>query len=94
LQVRYKVYSIKYQSGNHKIWWRSFLTTGSMAIYIFGYAVFYYLTELELVRFSSIVMYFGYMLLISFTFFIFCGTIGFLSSYLFVRKIYSLIKID
>jgi len=39
-------------------------------------------------------LYFGYMFMISFSFFILTGTIGFYSCFWFVNKIYSSIKVD
>jgi len=81
-------------NGNHRVWWKSFFNTGSIGLYIFCYSIFYYYTELEIIRFSSIILYFGYMFAVSFTFFIFCGTVGFLSSYWFIRTIYASIRID
>ena len=39
-------------------------------------------------------MYFGYMLAISYGFFCITGTIGFYACYAFVRTIYSAVKID
>lgn len=82
-------------NGNHRIWWRSFFNTASIAIYILLYSFFYYHQELStMVRFSSIILYFGYMLVMSLTVAIFCGTVGFIASYWFVRQIYSSIRID
>ena len=82
-------------SGNHRIWWRSFFNTGSIAIYLIAYSIFYYFRDLSnMKRFSSILLYFGYMAAMSITLCIFCGMIGFLASYWFVRQIYSSIRID
>ena len=39
-------------------------------------------------------MYFGYMFMVSYSFFCLTGTIGFYACYIFVRKIYSAVKID
>jgi transmembrane 9 superfamily protein 2/4 len=39
-------------------------------------------------------MYFGYMFIVSYSFFCLTGTIGFYACYIFVRKIYSAVKID
>ena len=39
-------------------------------------------------------MYFGYMGMVSFGFFCLTGTIGFYACYMFVRLIYSAVKID
>jgi len=82
-------------NGNHRIWWRSFFNTGSIAIYLIAYSIFYYFRDLSnMKRFSSILLYFGYMAAMSITLCIFCGMIGFLASYWFVRQIYSSIRID
>mgnify|MGYP000896323842 CR=1 FL=1 len=86
--------TVKLFSGNHRIWWRSFLTTGSSAFYVFAYAIFYYFTQLNIHGFASTVLYFGYMALLSLTFFVFCGSVGFFASLIFVRKIYTMIKLD
>eukprot|EP01017_Pseudomicrothorax_dubius_P036714 TRINITY_DN5283_c0_g1_i1.p1 TRINITY_DN5283_c0_g1~~TRINITY_DN5283_c0_g1_i1.p1 ORF type:complete len:122 (+),score=21.01 TRINITY_DN5283_c0_g1_i1:332-697(+) len=81
-------------NGNHRWWWRSFLSSGSCAIYMFLYGVIYFLGELGMTRLSSIMLYFGYMFLISLIFFLLCGTVGFCAAFVFVRKMYSVIKID
>ena len=31
-------------------WWRSFLTSGSSAIYLFGYGILYFITKVRAVR--------------------------------------------
>ncbi|KAE9601726.1 hypothetical protein Lal_00040640 [Lupinus albus] len=75
-------------------WWRSFLTSGSSALYLFLYATFYFFTKLEITKPVSGVLYFGYMLLLSYAFFVFTGTIGFYACFWFTRLIYSSVKID
>ena len=40
------------------------------------------------------ILYFGYTLIIVFTFWILTGTIGFFASFSFIRKIYAQVKID
>jgi len=75
-------------------WWRSFLTSGSSALYLFLYSVLYFFTKLEIIKMVSGLLFFGYMFLVSLTFMILTGTIGFWACYLFVWKIYSSIKID
>lgn len=74
-------------------WWRSYLTAGSSALYLMLYSVLYYVTKLEIVRFTSALIYFGYMAIISFLFFLLTGTIGFLACLFFVRTIYGSIKV-
>ena len=59
----------------------------------FLYAVLYYNTRLEL-RFTASVIYFSYMFLISLSFFLLAGSVGFLSCFWFVRVIFGSIKVD
>jgi len=75
-------------------WWRSFLTSGSSALYLFLYGILYFVTKLDISEFVSSVIYFGYMGMIAFTFFLLTGSIGFGSCLVFVRKIYGSIKVD
>ncbi|CAF0915524.1 unnamed protein product [Adineta steineri] len=75
-------------------WWRSFISSGGSAFYVFGYAVFYFFTKLDITGFVPSLLYFGYTLLICFSFWVLTGTIGFYASYIFVRKIYSEVKIE
>ncbi|XP_043695225.1 transmembrane 9 superfamily member 8-like [Telopea speciosissima] len=75
-------------------WWRSYLTSGSSAFYLFLYATFYFFTKLEITKPISGVLYFGYMLIVSYAFFVLTGTIGFYACFWFTRLIYSSVKID
>jgi len=75
-------------------WWRSFLTSGSSAVYLFGYGILYFITKLEIELFVSSLLYFGYMAMIAFTFFLLTGSIGFVACLIFIRRIYSAIKVD
>ncbi|KAI3912162.1 hypothetical protein MKW92_026487 [Papaver armeniacum] len=75
-------------------WWRAYLTSGSSAVYLFLYSVFYFFTKLEITKLVSAFLYFGYMLIVSYAFFVLTGTIGFYACFWFVRKIYSSVKID
>ncbi|KAE8687482.1 Transmembrane 9 superfamily member 8 [Hibiscus syriacus] len=75
-------------------WWRSYLTAGSSALYLFIYATFYFFTKLEITKLVSGMLYFGYMLIASYAFFVLTGTIGFYACFWFTRLIYSSVKID
>ncbi|KAL1544678.1 Transmembrane 9 superfamily member 8 [Salvia divinorum] len=75
-------------------WWRSYLTSGSSAMYLFLYAVFYFFTKLEITKPVSGALYFGYMLIASYAFFVVTGAIGFYACFWFTRLIYSSVKID
>jgi len=73
---------------------KSFLIPASTGFYMMAYSLLFELTYLELDTFTSVLMYFGYMFIFSLTFFILCGTVGFLAANKFVRKIYSMIRLD
>ncbi|KAG5843642.1 transmembrane 9 superfamily member 2-like [Anguilla anguilla] len=75
-------------------WWRSFLTSGFTAVYLFIYAVHYFVSKLQIVGIASTILYFGYTLIMVLIFFLFTGTIGFFTCFLFVHKIYSVLKVD
>eukprot|EP00283_Hemiselmis_rufescens_P010215 CAMPEP_0173435292 /NCGR_PEP_ID=MMETSP1357-20121228/14667_1 /TAXON_ID=77926 /ORGANISM="Hemiselmis rufescens, Strain PCC563" /LENGTH=663 /DNA_ID=CAMNT_0014400257 /DNA_START=19 /DNA_END=2010 /DNA_ORIENTATION=- len=75
-------------------WWRSFLTSGCCSIYLFIYSIYYAFSKLHMARSVAFAVYMGYMLIISSSFFLITGSIGFLCTLLFVRKIYAAIKID
>lgn len=85
---------LKYFRGDYRWWWKSYLLSASVGLYIGGYAIYYYFTQLRLTRLSSIILYFGYMSLFSLTIILISGSIGFILTFLFLRKIYSMIKID
>lgn len=75
-------------------WWRSFLISGSCALYVMFYSIFYFFFRLTMVDTTSTLLYLGYTLIMVVTFGLFTGTIGFFSSFMFVRKIYGSVKID
>jgi len=79
---------------NHRWWWFSFITSGSVGLYLFGYS-FYWFKQLEASRMlMTYLLYFGYMFLISFAVFLMTGMVGFLSCFWFTRKIFGSIKVD
>ena len=47
-------------SEDYHWWWRAYLTSGSCALYLFLYSVFYFATRLELTRVTSAFLFFGY----------------------------------
>ncbi|KAH9363566.1 hypothetical protein HPB48_005901 [Haemaphysalis longicornis] len=78
---------------DHRWWWRSFLTSGSSALYLFFYCVRYFY-QLSLTGAASTVLYFGYSAIIVILVFLLTGTAGFLSCFWFVRVIYGVVKVD
>ncbi|XP_054791238.1 transmembrane 9 superfamily member 10-like isoform X2 [Prosopis cineraria] len=81
-------------SEDYRWWWRSYLTSGSSSLYLFLYAAFYFFTKLEITKPVSGILYFGYMLILSYAFFVLTGTIGFYACFYFTRLIYSSVKVD
>ena len=67
--------------------------SGSSGIHLFLYSIFYFFTTLTIRQFWSTVLYFSWMIIVSYTFAIVTGTIGFLASFFFVRYIYASIKV-
>ena len=59
-----------------------------------SYAPSYFFTKLEITKFVSGLLYFGYMSIAALVFFVSTGTIGFYACYWFVWKIFSAIKVD
>jgi len=81
-------------SEDYNWWWRSFLTSGSSALYLFAYAIVYFSTKLEITATVSTVLYFGYMAMAAWVFFLLTGSIGFVACLTFVNRIYGAIKVD
>ncbi|WCJ42679.1 Transmembrane 9 superfamily member 9 [Euphorbia peplus] len=81
-------------SEDYQWWWRAYFTSGSSALYLFLYSIFYFFTSLEITKPVSAILYFGYMLIGSYTFFVLTGSTGFYACFWFVRSIYSSLKID
>lgn len=81
-------------SEDYNWWWRSYLTSGSSAFYLFAYSILYFVTKLDITKFISGVLFFGYMSLICLFFFVLTGTVGFLATLFFVRRIYSAVKLE
>jgi len=74
--------------------WRSFLTSGASALYMFLYACFYFATKLEITKPVSMLLFFGYTTIMTSFFFVMTGCIGYFACQAFVVKIYSSIKVD
>jgi len=82
---------------DYRWWWRSMMTGGATAVYMFFYAAFHYFSRAHpSAKFDLLAssIYFGYMLIMSYGVFVLCGFTGFISCFLFIRKIYGSIKID
>eukprot|EP01135_Chromosphaera_perkinsii_P011924 Nk52_evm41s2531 gene=Nk52_evmTU41s2531 len=75
-------------------WWQGFFSSASTAAYLFLYSIFYYYKQLDMHGFLNMALYFGYTSIFTLIFGLVTGTIGFFSCLLFVRTIYSYVKVD
>jgi len=81
-------------SEDYHWWWRSFLVSASSGVYVLLYSWLYFTTKLQIEKMVSILLYFGYMFIMSAVFFLVTGAIGMVSTFFFVRAIYGSIKVD
>jgi len=81
-------------SEDYHWWWRAYLTSGASAFYMFLYSVFYFFTKLQITKFISGMLFFGYTAIMAIELFLLTGAIGFYACFFFVRKIYSSIKVE
>ncbi|RMZ89475.1 hypothetical protein DV736_g3294, partial [Chaetothyriales sp. CBS 134916] len=79
---------------NSNWWWQSFFVGGSSGLWIFVYSAWYYATRLHVDGFVSTLLFFTYSALACMLYSLATGTIGFLSAYAFVRRIYGGVKVD
>lgn len=77
-------------------WHTSFWGSGSAGLYVFLYSLYFALAQPSNVQIPvvSIVVFVCWSLVVSGAFSLMCGTVGFFSSFWFIRKIYSSIRID
>lgn len=66
----------------------------AQGLYLFGYSIMYFYTQLEISDPIPTMIYFGYMLVGSLVFALVTGTVGFYSSWQFVWTIYAAVKVD
>ncbi|KAG9839043.1 multispanning membrane protein, partial [Aureobasidium melanogenum] len=81
-------------SENYHWWWHSFMVGASSSFWIFAYCVYYYFNHLHIHGFVSSLLFFAYSGLACAVYALLTGTIGFLTAYAFVRRIYGAIKAD
>ena len=81
-------------SENHQWQWISFVASGSTAIYVYLYAIYFFYFKTNMSGVLQTTFYFGYMGLFCLAFFIMCGTIGNTASSIFAKRIYRNIKVE
>lgn len=75
-------------SENYHWWWQSFFVGGGSAIWVFLYCVWYYFANLHISGFVSSLLFFVYSFMACCVYGLLTGTVGFLTAYAFVRRIY------
>lgn len=73
---------------NYHWWWQSIFIGSGSGIWIFVYCVYFYFTKLHITGFVSGLLFFSYSLLACTVYGLLTGTVGFLTTFLFLRKIY------
>ncbi|KAL8920569.1 MAG: hypothetical protein Q9208_006191 [Pyrenodesmia sp. 3 TL-2023] len=79
---------------NYNWWWQSVFIGGGSSFWIFLYCIVFYYTKLNIHGFISGLLFFSYSLLACTVYGLLTGTVGFLTAYAFVRRIYGAIKAD
>ena len=78
--------------GNYRWWWKSFIASATPSIYIIIFSIFY-LFKLDFKNFTSICLYFNFMILFSIIIALICGSSGLFFTFLFIKNIYSKIQL-
>lgn len=73
---------------NYNWWWQSVLIGSGSAFWVFMYCVWFYWTRLHMKGFISGLLFFSYSFLACTVYGLLTGTVGFLTAYTFVRRIY------
>eukprot|EP01120_Amphizonella_sp_Union-15-10_P016630 TRINITY_DN887_c0_g1_i1.p1 TRINITY_DN887_c0_g1~~TRINITY_DN887_c0_g1_i1.p1 ORF type:complete len:583 (-),score=68.76 TRINITY_DN887_c0_g1_i1:96-1844(-) len=76
-------------SEDYRWHWVSFLSSASTSLYVFVYAVYYFLVKTRMFGFLQTCFYFGYTLMFCVGLGIMCGSIGYFGTSIFVRRIFS-----
>jgi transmembrane 9 superfamily member 2/4 len=73
---------------NYHWWWQSFMVGGGSALWVFLYCIWYYFAKLHITGFISSLLFFSYSFMACCVYGLLTGTVGFLTAYTFVRRIY------
>lgn len=78
---------------NYHWQWTSFNAAASTSLYVFAYAVHYFMNKTHMDGFLQTMFYFGFTSMLCAALGIMCGAVGYIAAAGFVRVIYN-IKID
>ena len=81
-------------SENYHWQWTAFSSGGSISIYMLFYSLYYFYFKTQMTGFLQTTFYFGYMVLISLTMGVMCGTMGHAAASRFVFAIFRNVKLD
>lgn len=81
-------------SENYHWWWPTLFSGFATGLYVFLYTFYFLFASLSIRHISSILLYLGYMGLASTLLGLLLGSVAFIASFLFIRKIYGSIKVD
>ena len=81
-------------SENYNWWWQSFFVGGGSAVWVFAYSVWYYMFKLHITGVVSGLLFFCYSFMACCVYGLLAGTVGFLSAYAFMRRIYGYVYLD
>ncbi len=79
-------------AGDYDWWWRPFFTCGSSALLLLFYATVYIIQASSLASGLATLLFLGFIIIFTVTFFILTGTIGFWASFAFVHYMYASLK--
>ena len=75
-------------------WWRSMMSGGSVSLFIYAYCFFFHINHSEMQGFLQLSYFYGYSAILSYAAFLIFGFVGFLSTFAFIRYLYSQVKSD
>jgi transmembrane 9 superfamily protein 2/4 len=79
---------VKLSSEDYNWWWHSFWIGAGSSVWVFLYCVWYYFTKLHIEGLVSSLLFFTYSFMAVCVYGLLTGTVGFLTAYAFVRRIY------
>ncbi|KAK8806356.1 hypothetical protein WA588_002927 [Blastocystis sp. NMH] len=79
---------------NHHWRWTSFLSGASIGVYLFLYCVYFYCCKTQMNGFVQAAYFFGESLLLVLLVALFCGVVSTAAATMFVRQIFTNIKVD
>jgi transmembrane 9 superfamily member 2/4 len=82
---------VQLHSEDYQWWWQSFFVGGGSAIWMFAYCIWYYASRLHIQGFVSGMLFFSYSFLACVVYGLLTGTVGFLTAFAFVRRLYRLV---